>query len=1346
MLRILCVLIACCSLYVLEAQKLSDPYQLSANQPKWVQLMYQPEAMLQEVQAAFDIYYQQHPFIKNQHTQFFKRWKRHYARFPAFAFMNDNEKLVFNQHKDQYKLKSRQLAQQKNASALWTPIGPYNFDKTAASTSYACGAAHIYTLKQAQSNSDVLYAGTATAGVWKSTNKGQHWTACTSSEWITTVKALAIDPSNSSIVYAASDLDNKLYKTSDAGASWQIIGDTAFNTKTHFIKDIVVHPQSNNIVLLASSEGLYRTIDSGQSFQLIDPDAFQEIEFHPHLSNTIYAVKQIGQRTEFYKSVDDGQSFTHKPNGWPVPNPIYDDQMRTEIAVSPADSNRVYALLSGAAGLLSGLYGIFISYDAGETWTSSCCGAIMPNYPSVSNPNLLHWYDDGTGNGGQYYYDLALAVSPTNVDSVLVGGVNLWVSSDGAASFNCPAQWNHSYKNNYVHADIHDIHFVDNRIWIASDGGIFYSADNGSSFQVRMNGILGTDFWGFGAGFQHPDVMLGGTFHNGTLLKDKQVYQNEWLSTDGGDNYRGFVHPFFNNKVVSDFGGKQLSGDRTIAHTITPFLHLPHAGITTGFSGNLVYHPRFYNTLYSTDYYNLWKSDNNGISWSLVHSFGAGLLTSLRISSVNPNILFLNYHPDGNTDDRKILRSADGGYHWTDVSPDNNLINQNRWVSYDIALSALDSNLLWASRISKYEGWPNLNGQQVYESQDGGQSWQNITASGLDGVFSTNLLHLQGSNKGLYLGTRNAVYYKNDTMSQWQLVNNGLPLRTHSVQLAANYRDAMLRNASNRSVYECPFYETIKPIAQIAVDKQTTNCPSDSFYFASLSYTNASASYLWEFEQGQPAQSNDQNPVVLFPNSGVFSVRLTVTDSNGVDSLLLTNFIEVNNDCRMDTVAGFALQLSTNNDYLQTSPLNYNGNQFSITAWIKPDTIQAQYTGIVTHANSAQPAGIMLNNNNELMFQWQGAQWSWHSGLFVPVDSWSHVALVIKPDRALVYLNGDSSVYNSTMFPMQWSDALVIGRYANWNSRNYTGQIEEVCIWDTSLTQVQIRAQMHLTKYEQQASSLLHYYQFNALGPKVLDRKANLHAEFRGGASRILSTAPVGGGVSQTIDVDSAGGYHFEEAFAKLYFNDSLIPNGPIVVNRLNVSPDIIPNNYLYTGGYWILNNYGEHRGVLDLDSLVLESPMPIHQSNSNSVFLKHRYVRGASNSWQISYDSLKSSSAYHFSFEAPWSTTNFGQLALLSDSMPLVLYNSHLKPLIPKEYTLFPNPSYARQTIFIKLSTADSYRFELFNVKGQKIEGFSFEGNQVRFELPVNQTGYFFYRLVSDQKVFQGALHRLAR
>ena len=90
-------------------------------------------------------------------------------------------------------------------------------------------------------------------------------------------------------------------------------------------------------------------------------------------------------------------------------------------ATTPAAPDVVYALSTGNANGGSGLYGIYKSIDLGESWSFICCGGIEAGTPSISNPNLMGWSDDGTDEGGQYYYDLALEISDKDPDKIHVG-------------------------------------------------------------------------------------------------------------------------------------------------------------------------------------------------------------------------------------------------------------------------------------------------------------------------------------------------------------------------------------------------------------------------------------------------------------------------------------------------------------------------------------------------------------------------------------------------------------------------------------------------------------------------------------------------------------------------------------------------------------------------------------------------------------------------------------------------------------------------------------------------------------------------------------------------------------
>jgi hypothetical protein len=107
--------------------------------------------------------------------------------------------------------------------------------------------------------------------------------------------------------------------------------------------------------------------------------------------------------------------------------------------------------------------------------------------------------------------------------------------------------------------------------------------------------------------------------------------------------------------------------------------------------------------------------------------------------------------------------------------------------------------------------------------------------------------------------------------------------------------------------------------------------------------------------------------------------------------------------------------------------------------------------------------------------------------------------------------------------------------------------------------------------------------------------------------------------------------------------------------------------------------------------------------------------------------------------------TRRIGQMALLSDSMPVWLNSGSSTLLVPQELRLFPNPSLGNQQIHLIVPEAAAYTFELFNIKGQKLQEFSFVGQKASFSLLQEGAGNFFYRLRSDRTMYHGVLQRLA-
>ncbi len=853
------------------------------DRPEWVQLMYGPDPDPGAVQAAYDAYYAVHPFVKNTDTQYFKRWKRELGR--AFVPKDPTQRADYEQGLRDYLETS---VSGGDRAANWTCLGPFDWDHTAVDRSYAPGSAHVFTVEMSPSDPDILYAGTATAGVWKSTDHGLIWSDMTKNLMVREVVSVEIDHTNPDVVYFGSE--NDLWKSTNGGATWAIIGDATFQALDHRLADIVMHPTDPQTILLCSDRGLYRSTNGGSTLTQVQPGDWLELEFKPGDPMTLYAVKQVSNRTEFWRSVNGGTTFTQVGIGWPAPvSP--DEQERTEIAVSPAAPNTIYALCSGEINGGTGLFGIYKSEDSGSTWTFQCCGTGPGGVPSVSNPNLLGYSDTGIEPGGQYYYDLALAVDPANANIVHVCGIQRWVSTDGGVTFTCPAKWSHSYKPNYLHADIHDIRYFGGEIWVASDGGMFQSTDNGATFTRRMFGISGTDFWGFGqGGWTGSNVMIGGTYHNGTLLKDNNVYQNGWISTDGGDGVRGYVHPQYDRRVLSDYGYKTLSGDRNVANRNTTWARQPNASYVTGQSSDLIWHPNLVNTAYLGNGTSLWRTDDNGTSFTPLHDFGEAV-ASLAMCFTDPNVIYACTFVDW-WGVKRVYRSTDAGVSFTEITPSSTLLAGNTWVPYDIAVSAADPLRIWLVRTSQYGNSPNLNGNCIYTSMDGGTTWTNITTPALNNQWPTNITHQFGTDGGLYLGTRRAVYVRNDASPSWTQWNSGLPARTASTELEVHYRDGKVRNATDHGIWESPLEFTSVPMANFSADKRTVTCLASTVQFYDHSALRGDGySWNWSFPGGSPATSTNRSPSVVYDSPGSYDVTLTVTDVNGTSTRTITNFI-----------------------------------------------------------------------------------------------------------------------------------------------------------------------------------------------------------------------------------------------------------------------------------------------------------------------------------------------------------------------------------------------------------------------------------------------------------------------
>jgi PKD repeat protein len=1333
---LLCALLI--AAFALRAQIFEKPYSADPDQPDWVREMYREGADIGAVHAAYRSFFEKNPFRKNSHTQYFKRWLRAYSRLPYAPGADAETVRLAQREQEDFARRSTELGILRGPTAVWTCVGPFDFDKEAASRSYAAGSAHFYTVEQSASAPGILYAGTATAGVWKSTDKGLSWVDVTPQLALGSVLALEIHPANPDVVLFGAD--GKLYQSLDGGQTWSI-NRSGLGTVT----EIVLQPGNPQVVMIACETGFYRSVNAGATWNTLFTGPFQEIEFHPSDPNIVYAIRQVNAGTYFYRSTNGGASFVGiGGTGWPQPA-AGEEQLRTEIATTPADPDRVYALCTGVANGGTGLYGIYVSYDQGLTWTFRCCGPGPGGQPSPTNLNLMGWDDAGQDDGGQYYYDLALDASDTNADSVMVGGVNLWISADAGATWNCPSKWSHSYKPNYVHADLHDIRYYGADIWVACDGGLFYSNNGGTTFDRRQLGIAGTDFWGFGMGAKDPGVMLGGAYHNGTMLKDNSTYLNGWLCTDGGDGIRGYVNPGKPRVAYSDYDKKFLPGDRNTPIPATGYDKKPNASYIIGESANMVFHPHNHHFFYSPVDSVLWKTEDDGASWTMVHNFGDGQrLAQMDVAWSDPDVLYVSTFP-GWWEAKKIYRSDDAGQTWTEITPPNALLGGDTWVPYDLTVGDADPHHLWIARTSMY-GDGYLNGRKVFRSTDGGATWTNVTTPALDNETPTNILFVRGSNEGVYLGTRRAVYYRSAGTGDWQLFNTGLPTNAVSIQLVADYRNGQLANGTSRSVWKADLFEDTPPKACISADRFTVHCTRDTVFFADRSALRVGpgTTWQWSFPGGVPATSNDENPRVVYAQPGTYDVSLTVTDAFGTSSQTLTDFLTVTAECEPDSVPGNALWLTTPDDWAVVPPFGTSFGSLTLSAWIKPDGNQASYAGLVFSSNNGA-TGLNFRDNNQLGYHWrdESGTWGWAGGPTVTPDEWHHVALVVTPTTATVYLDGVGYARNYTHQPVVLSAPFHLGNDRGYTNRTYRGLMDEVCFYDRALSQNEIRELMHLTRRPVEDPSLMAYYQFNRNAGTETDRAGVRHLSFHGAAARLLSTAPVGGGASARATVNGPGAVNFPGTGATLAFPPGgPFPDGELVVTRINLHPDQLPSPDSPARSYWVLNNFGTNATFAELASVQLDGWGPVSPTAAASPQDFELYQRGPradGASWGSVQDLAEAATAGadgSVSFLQANGVDRPGQLMVMRHPGPVALEQPLARPLAQ----LVPNPARSGGFLSLHAQTGAPALVELFDASGRRV----FEGTvlpHAPFVPGVLAPGVYAYRLEADGEVWNGRL-----
>ena len=404
------------------------------------------------------------------------------------------------------------------------------------------------------------------------------------------LRAILIHPTNPNIIWVGS-ASGGIWKTIDGGASWSPLSDFIANLA---ITSLVMDPNDTKVIYASTGEGfgnadglpgagVFKTIDGGNTWtQLAATSTWRfcnRLAHHPTISNIIFATVCINTSNSYIgKSSDGGLTWAKVCDVQPYP---------VDIKICPNDANKMvigcyntayYSSNGGATltTLTTGVAGKFANYPASGV-SGRCEFAYSKSSPNIVYASLdyssgqiykstdygLNWTLMNTGSNyfqGQGWYDNAIAVSPTDPNLIVVGGMDIWKSTNSGTTLTKISNWTYAFNISPFspHADHHCLVFSssDNGttykiLFNGSDGGICKNNDITTAAWnigwVNLNNGLGiTQFYG-GAAAPDGSVIIGGAQDNGNLRFRPADGPNSWFEWSGGDG--GFCAINYNNPL-----------------------------------------------------------------------------------------------------------------------------------------------------------------------------------------------------------------------------------------------------------------------------------------------------------------------------------------------------------------------------------------------------------------------------------------------------------------------------------------------------------------------------------------------------------------------------------------------------------------------------------------------------------------------------------------------------------------------------------------------------------------------------------------------------------------------------
>ncbi|MBL7999623.1 MAG: hypothetical protein JNL32_13440, partial [Candidatus Kapabacteria bacterium] len=694
----------------------------------------------------------------------------------------------------------------------WVELGPRYVNRI--TTHYAPGLGRIENFFVSKRDTNRIYLGSRSGGFWRTSDGGKTWQNTTDKLPASGVNAIAVSPTNDNNVvinvqngYNGTTLG--LYRSSDGGLTWRatafvpsVLGKGGLGSNFG-INQIAFSPHNDNLILISAADGLYRSDDNLQTWQKITDGSISEIEFHPTNPNIIYIYDYYYWGTNknvILRSVDAGRTFTTSTTL--VGN---NDNTGVRLAVSANCPNCVY----------------FASVNG--VWRSSDNGA---NFTFIAKPPKAV---DG------------FAVNDKNERNMVTGAVDTWVSTDGGANFTQRTWWSLGSTPfngpSYVHADIRDAQCVNGVFYVATDGYLARSRDNGITWERISEGTGIRENYSLCVSQSNTYRNYLGSQDNGQSL----MTENGWLEIMGADGMEGVIHTLNDDWIMGSwqFGGRLRYKDGGLSsQQVTPPGQKNGGWIAPFFSD-----PNNPMRVWSVSD-SVYRSDDFGSTWTNIGTTTIGTASEAAVAENNSDIIYLSAGS-------ALVKSTNGGRSFVRV---NGLPN---FGITDIAISPRNDNVVVVT-YNRYQ----RDTSKVFITMNGGSTWTNISANLRDlPVTAVVIDHTPESN--IYLGTEHGVVYKKLTDTDWKVYNPNLP--NVSVQdIKVHYGTNTLRIGSwGRGLWEYALigrnsYPEIRRVR--IINQPTDNSPKLSqaqFVTAHVVYGKQLTKVAVQWSKDQPQFSNE---------------------------------------------------------------------------------------------------------------------------------------------------------------------------------------------------------------------------------------------------------------------------------------------------------------------------------------------------------------------------------------------------------------------------------------------------------------------------------------------------------